>query len=120
MKVNRGIIELGANQTKYIISVGNIFNLENENLDFFDFKDNQKVLGASIDNKFNICYNFNFNDDKSVFGYISDEIDSDNLKIQAIENFEGWNNSVINLEYTLNEPLLINKSNIKSIVPASF
>jgi len=120
MKVNRGIIELGANQTKYIMSVGHIFNLEKENLDLFDFKDNQKILGASIDNKFNICYNFEFKNNKSVFGYISEVIDFYSLKIQAIDNFEGWNNSMINSDFKLNEPLLINKSNIKNIFPASF
>ena len=49
MKINRGIIESGANQTKYIISVGHIFKFEQENFNHFDFKDNQKILGASTD-----------------------------------------------------------------------
>lgn len=120
MKLTRGIIELVSNQSKYIMSVGNIYDLNNEILDLIDFKDKQKILGATIDNKFNICYNFDLNNGKSIFGYISTIIDSNNLKIQIINNFEGWNINSFSCEDTSVDALLIKKSEINRIVPASF
>ena len=120
MKINRGIIELGDNQTANILSVGHIYNLQKEHFNLFDFKDNQKLLGASTDNKFNICYIFDFNENKSVFGYITEVIDSITFKIQPINNFEGWNYKTFNEEYTLGTTLLVSKSDIKNIVPSTF
>lgn len=102
MKLNRGIIE--SNNNEGLVScVASLYKLNNEVYREFIFIENQKVLGASTDNIFNIYYQIELKNAEVLVDYFKEKINSDEYTFQLIKGFEARKYDAYNSEYELGD-----------------
>lgn len=115
MKLNRGIIE--SNNNEGLVScVASLYKLNNEVYRESIFIENQKVLGASTENTFNICYRIELKNADVLVGYFKAKIDSNEYTFQLIKGFEATKYDAFNSIYELGDAVAINiKTDVQSI-----
>ena len=115
MRLNRGIIESNNNEV-LVTCVTSLYKLNNEVYRESIFIDNQKVLGASKENTFNICYHILLKNADVLVGYFTAKIDSDEYTFQLIKGFEVRKYDPFNSIYELGDAVAINiKTDVHSI-----
>lgn len=108
IKLNRGIIE-STNHEGLVSCVASLYKLNNEVYRESIFIENQKVLGASTVNTFNICYHIELKKNADVLmGYFTAKIDNDEYIFQLINGFEATKYDAHNSEYELGDVIVIN------------
>jgi hypothetical protein len=107
MKLNRGIIESGNNEG-LVSCVASMYKLNNELYRESTFIENQKVLGASTENTFNICYQIELKNALVLAGYFKEKMNSDEYTFQLIKGFEARKYDAHNSEYELGDVIVIN------------
>ena len=115
MKLNRGIIE-STNGEGLVSCVASLYKLNNEVYRESIFIENQKVLGASTENTFNICYRIELKNADVLVGYFKAKIDSNEYTFQLIKGFEATKYDAYNSEYELGDVVVMNvKTDVLSI-----
>lgn len=86
-KIERGII-MSDEQGMVVRSPGHIYHLNNETFFSQSLNDNDKVLGVIVNNKFSVCREFISTTGYFVFGFVTKELSSNRLQVQAINEFD--------------------------------
>ena len=106
MKLNRGIIE-STNGEGLVSCVASLYKLNNEVYRESIFIENQKVLGASTENSFNICYQIELKNAEVLVGYFKAKIDSNEYTFQLIKGFEATKYDAYNSNYELGDSVAV-------------
>jgi hypothetical protein len=119
-RLNRGIIE--SNNNEVLVScVASLYKLNNEVYRESIFIENQKVLGASTEITFNICYQIELKNADILVGYFKAKIDSDEYTFQLINGFEARKYDAYNSEYELGDLIAMNvKTDVNSIEAVTY
>ncbi len=120
MKLNRGIIE--SNNNEGLVScVASMYKLNNEVYRESIFIENQKVLGASTEITFKICYQIELKNAEFLVGYFTEKMNSDEYTFQLIKGFEATKYDAYNSEYELGDVVAINvKTDVHSIEAVTY
>jgi hypothetical protein len=114
IKIERGILQFENNKA-VVFSPGHSYQLNIVSLINAEYVADDKLLGVIIENKFNICDEFNLTDGRKYFGFITGNgFDSLAIRFQIISGFDKYVfNPYINNEYELGEEIVISKTEIK-------
>jgi hypothetical protein len=114
-RLNRGIIESNSNEG-IVSCVASLYKLNNEVYRESIFIENQKVVGASTQNTFNICYQIELKNDGFLVGFFIDKMNSDEYTFQLIKGFEATKNDAYNSKYELGDLVDMNvKTDVRSL-----
>lgn len=101
MKIERGIIGYNNRNEMIVRSPGHIYHLNNESFFSRSLKENDKVLGVIVDNKFSVCREFISEKGEFIFGYLKDKSSLSQLKIQTFIKFDQNLFNPYSSDYTL-------------------
>lgn len=107
MKIERGIIGYNNRNEMIVSSVGHIYHLNKEYFLGKSLKENDKVLGVIVDNRFSICREFISIDGWFVFGFITDVVSSNQVQIQTINKVDSHNFDPYFSDYMLGERAVV-------------
>lgn len=90
-----------------VSSAGHIYHLSKEYFLGKSLKENDKVLGVIVNNRFSICREFISIDGWFVFGFITEEVSSNQVQIQIINKFDSHKFDPYDSNYTLGERSIV-------------
>ena len=105
MKIERGIIGFNNRNEMIVRSPGQIYHLNNESFFSRSLKENDKVLGVIVENKFNVIREYITNKGEFIYGYLLQK--SKPGIIQSISNFNPNNYDPFRSIYKLGPQFII-------------
>lgn len=88
MKIERGIIGFNNRNEMIVRSPGQIYHLNNESFFSRSLKENDKVLGVIVDNRFCVCREFISEKGEFIFGYLQGQASFKKTRIQTLCGYD--------------------------------
>jgi hypothetical protein len=114
IKIERGILQISDDKIfvyspeyHYPVNINSLFERE--------YKNDETLLGVVVNDKFNICNQFNLNTGKNYFGFIvNNGFESTAVRVKLITGFNQHTFDPYNSGYSLGKEIVLQKDYIKN------